>query len=143
MADAFDRLITLGLGLEKKARESLEEIEKAGQKDREEKAEAAGETAEPSAEEEDGEELSSKQKIENKLVDGGIKALTEFINAVTDCKGRLDQEISSGSQKVAGKLNIASREEVEIIMEMARVAREKVDALEKRIEALEEKSKGS
>ena len=139
MSDVLDKLIVLGLGLEKKAKETLCELQELGEEEKKEHsaaAEGAGDGGEGEAE---GEELSGKKKLENKLVDNGVKLLTDLLSSVSDCKEKLDSEISGGSMRVVDKLNIATKEDLEIIMEMTRVAREKVDVLEKRVEELEKK----
>ena len=152
MSDALDKLITLGLGLEKKARETLAELQDLGEEEKKSSAasdasEGAGEGGDgdtpvnggPDSDGAEGEELSSKKKLENKLVDNGVKLLTDLLSSVSECKDKLDSEITGGSQRIVDKLNIATKDDLELIMEMARVAREKVDVLEKRVKELEKK----
>jgi BMFP domain-containing protein YqiC len=128
MADLLDKVITLGIGLEKKAMETLDELEDLGKKE--------------IKKEEDSEEgLGKKEEFENKLVDGGVKAVGEFVSILKDCREKFEGEVRGGSGKIAEKLHMASKDELEVAIEMARVAREKVDELEKRIEALEGKKK--
>ncbi|OGP95528.1 MAG: hypothetical protein A2V53_02095, partial [Deltaproteobacteria bacterium RBG_19FT_COMBO_56_10] len=74
---------------------------------------------------------------ENKVVDEGVRALKEFVTVVKSAKEKLEKEVSSGSEKVFEKLNVATQSDIEVVMEMARVAREKVDKLEKRVAELE------
>ncbi len=134
MSDVLDKLITLGLGLEKKAKETLSELQELGEEEKKDHAAAA-----EGAGEGEGEELTSKKKFENKLVDNGVKLLTDLLSSVSECKDKLDSEVSGGSQRVVDKLGIATKDDLDIIMEMTRVAREKVEALEKRVEELEKK----
>ena len=51
----------------------------------------------------------------------------------------MDKEIEEAVQHLLEKFKVATRDDIEIIEKMAQVAREKVDALEKRIERLEKK----
>lgn len=130
MADLIDKAILIGIGLEKKAKEALEELQKAGKSAKEAEAGAgAGEKAEG--------ELTPKQLIENKVVEDGVSVLKEFLGVVKSAKERLEKDVSSSSGKVLGKLNVPTSDELDIVKEMARVAREKVDRLEKKVEELE------
>jgi BMFP domain-containing protein YqiC len=124
MSDLIDKAILIGLGLEKKAKEALEELEQAGK---------AGVAAAPAA----GEPLSPKQVVENKVVEEGIKTLKDFLGLVKSAKEKLDKEVSTGSGKVLGKLNVATQEDIEVVKEMIRVSREKIDNLDKRLTELE------
>ena len=128
MADLIDKAILIGIGLEKKAKEALEELQKAGKSAKEAEA-GAGEKAEG--------ELTPKQLIENKVVEDGVSVLKEFLGVVKSAKERLEKDVSSSSGKVLEKLNVPTSDELDIVKEMARVAREKVDRLEKKVEELE------
>jgi BMFP domain-containing protein YqiC len=131
MADLLDKVITLGIGLEKKATEAIGELEKLGSKaisDEEAKEKDGG-----------GEGLGAKKELENKLVDHGVKAISEFVALLNDCKAKAESGVRDSGEKVLDKLHMATKEEVEVALEMARVAREKVDELEKRVAALEKK----
>lgn len=133
MADILDKAILIGMGFEKKAREMLEELQRAGKQTSDErsggKPEAAGA---PSSE-----GLPPRQAVENKLVEDGVVALKEFLAFVKAGKEKLEKEVTSSSGKVFEKLNVASQDDIDIVKEMARIAREKVDRLEKRVEELE------
>lgn len=122
MADLFDKAILIGMGLERKAREVLEELEKSGKASKE----ASGDAG-----------LPLKEKVENRMVDEGIRALKEFLSVVNAAKEKIEKEVASSSGKVFEKLNVATAEEIEVIKEMARIAREKADKLEKRVADLE------
>lgn len=133
MADILDKAILIGMGLEKKAREMLDELQKAGKQTTDERAGAKPEVpGEPSSE-----GLPPRQAVENKLVEDGVVALKEFLAFVKAGKEKLEKEVSSSSGKVFEKLNVASQDDIDIVKEMARIAREKVDKLEKRVEELE------
>ena len=124
MADLLDKAILIGMGLEKKAKEVLAELEQAGKA---EKPQAEGAEA----------GLPPKQMAENKVVEEGIKALKEFLSLVKTGKEKLEKEFSTSSEKVLEKLNVPTQNDMDVIKEMARVAREKGDKLEKRVAELE------
>lgn len=126
MADLLDKAILIGLGLEKKAKEVLEELQQAGKN-------AQG----PAPAE--GEGLSAKQAVENKLVEDGVKVLKEFLSVIKSTKEKIEKDVSGSSEKVFEKLNLATQSDIEIVKEMARIAREKTDKLEKRVAELEER----
>ncbi len=121
MADLLDKAILIGIGLEKKAKEVLDELQQAGKS-----SEAASEGG-----------LPPKEAAENKVVEEGIRALREFLSLVKSGKERLDKEFATSSEKVLEKLNVATQNDMDVIKEMARIAREKVDKLEKRVAELE------
>lgn len=120
MSDIIDKAILVGMGLEKKARELVEELQKMGK-------EGVGEAG----------QLPPKHLIENKIVEDGIKVLREFVNALSMSKDKLDKELTNTSERLLEKLHIATQNDMEVIKEMARIAREKVDSLEKRVQELE------
>lgn len=122
MTDLLDKAILIGMGLERKAREVLEELEKSGKGSKE----ASGEAG-----------LPPRETVENRVVDEGVRALKDFLSVVNSAKERLEKEVASSSGKVFEKLNVATQEELEVVKEMARVAREKADKLEKRVSDLE------
>ncbi len=129
MTDILDKFITLGIGLEKKAREVIDELEKLGTEEIAEK--------ESEDDEDNNDGLGAKEKFENRLVNHGVKAIGEFVAILKDCRTKAEGDLKDSSEKVMNKLHMASLDELEVAIEMARVAREKVDELEKRISALE------
>ncbi|MBI5643218.1 MAG: hypothetical protein HY954_07060 [Deltaproteobacteria bacterium] len=128
MADLLDKAILIGIGLEKKAKEVLDELQQAGK---------TGEGATPAAEGAPAPGLGPKQVVENRVVEDGVNALKEFLAVVKSGKEKLDREFATSSEKVLEKFNVATQNDIEIIKEMARIAREKVDKLERRVEELE------
>ena len=134
MTDMMDRLITVGMGLEKRAREVLEGLEDVGKEVKKATDEKVEGTEDATTE---GEDLSARKKLENRLVDDGVKVMTEFVSLLTECKTKFTGEASSTSETLMEKMNVATRDELEVVKEMARVAREKVDELEKKVETLE------
>lgn len=120
MTDLLDKAIALGLEVEKRLKQTLEGIaSKAQEKSPEEPG------------------LSSKQRMENKLVEEGVLAIRELISAVKTGKEKVDKELQGVVERLLEKCKVASRDDIEIIEKMAQTAREKVDKLEKRIEELE------
>ncbi|HAG50612.1 MAG: hypothetical protein A2X87_01150 [Deltaproteobacteria bacterium GWC2_42_51] len=124
MTDILDKAILIGLGLEKRVKDALNELVSEG------KEAKTGE----------GGELPPKQELENKLVDEGVKAVRELVATVKAGKEKVDKEIEEAVKHLLEKFKVATKDDMEIIEKMAQVAREKVDKLEKRIEELEKKA---
>jgi BMFP domain-containing protein YqiC len=125
MVDFLDRAILIVMGLEKKARELMDELAEAGKK----------ETAE-------GEEgLPTWKRAENKLVDEGSKAAKELLEVLKECREGFEKSCAEAAEGVVERLNVATKTDIETVKEMARVAREKVDKLEKKLKELEKKEK--
>ncbi|MBE9528843.1 MAG: hypothetical protein IME99_06355 [Proteobacteria bacterium] len=135
MADLIDKAILLGLGLEKKLKETLEEV----QSSRDEGAKPA-ESEEGTETAEGAEPLTPRQIIENRVVEDGSAVLKELLTVVTSAKEKIESEIISNSSRVADKLHVATDIEMDVVKEMARIAREKVDSLEARVAELEKKA---
>ncbi len=138
MTDIIDKAIEVGMGLEKKAKEVLDELQKSGEAAKKEKA--AESPKGPKATGAPG-DLSTAQVVENKVVEEGVKALKEFLCIINTVKEKLGREFIAGSGKLAEGLHVATEDDIDVVREMARVAREKVDELEKRMEALEARLK--
>lgn len=135
MADIIDKVIEVGMGLEKKAKEVLDELQKSGEAAKKKKAaEGTEATGAPGG-------LSGAQVVENRVVEEGVKALKEFLCVINTVKEKLGREFAAGSGKLAEGLHVATEDDIDVVREMARVAREKVDELEKRMEALEARLK--
>lgn len=124
MTDILDKAILIGIGVEKRLKDTLNELASEG------KEAKTGE----------GGELPPKQELENKLVEEGTKVVREIIATVKAGKEKVDKEIEEAVQHLLEKFKVATKDDMEIIEKMAQVAREKVDKLEKRIEELEKKS---
>ncbi|HBR18101.1 MAG TPA: hypothetical protein DD725_10925 [Deltaproteobacteria bacterium] len=125
MTDILDKAILIGLGLEKRVKDALNKLASEG------KEAKTGE----------GGELPPKQELENKLVDEGVKVVRELIGTVKAGKEKVDKEIQEVVERLLEKCRVATKDDIEIIEKMAQVAREKVDALEKRMEELERRSR--
>lgn len=120
MTDLLDKAILIGMGLEKKAREAVEELQKAGKESR------AGEGG-----------LRPTQSVENRVVEEGVTLFKEFANVLKAARERVESGVHDSSEMVFSRLNVPTTDEIEVAKEMARVAREKVEALEKRLTELE------
>lgn len=120
MSDIIDKAMHVGAGIEKKVRELLGELERKG----------SGDEQEP---------LGAAKRLENRVVEDGVKAVKELLFLLKEGKEKVGSEASGAADAVARKLNFASASELEVVKEMARVAREKVDVLEKRLKKLEDK----
>lgn len=121
MTDILDKAILIGIGLEKRAKDILNELASEGKE------------AKPP----EGEGLPPKQELENKLVEEGVKAVRELIAAVKASKEKVDKEMQEVVERLLEKCKVITKDDIEIIEKMAQAAREKVDKLEKRIEKLE------
>jgi len=131
MSDMLDNILLVGMGLETKVKEAFDELRKSGKGE-------GGKDGEKGGGEDGGKDgLSPKQVVENKIVDEGIGVVKELLCVVDGAKTRIEEEISANSGRIRTKLHAADSEEIEVIKEMARVAREKVDTLEKRVNELE------
>src|SRR3972149_7621128 len=117
MTDILDKAILIGIGLEKRAKDILNELASEG------KEAKTGEEG----------ELPPKQELENKLVEEGTKVVRELIASVKAGKEKVDKEIEEAVQHLLEKFKVATKDDMEIIEKMAQVAREKVDVLEKRV----------
>lgn len=132
MADFIDKALDIGVGLEKKIGELVVELEQRGQEERGKTEEKQGE-----GEKAEGGELKPKERLENRIVQEGVRAVKELLNVLKDGKGRVESEACDAAETIAGKLQLATKEELETVKEMARVAREKVDEMEKRLAKIE------
>lgn len=131
MPDFIDRAILIVMGLEKKVKGVMDELADEG---RTEVDGAEGDAAE-------GEDLPLHKKAENKIVEEGVKALQELRGVLREGKERFEKEVIKNASALVETLNVATRSELDTVKEMARVAREKVDALEKKIKDFEKKKK--
>lgn len=134
MSDLLDKAVIIGLGLEKKAKEALNELERVGKAATEAKGAQPGGTGAP--------DLTPKQAVENKVVEDAVKVLKDLLGAISSGKEKFEKEAQATSERVMERLNVPTRTEVDVIKEMARISREKVDLLEKRVEELERRLAG-
>lgn len=115
MADILDKAILIGMEIEKRIKRVLDELAEEGK--------TSG--------------LPPRQEIENRLVEEGVKAIRDIIATVKAGKEKVDKEIQEVVERLLERFKVATRDDMEIIEKMAQVAREKVDALEKRVAELE------
>lgn len=135
MADVIEKAILIGAGVEKKLKDILREFEESGRKER-----GGGGVPTPSGA--GRAEIPPYQSLQNRLVEDASKAVKELLSVLKDSRTKVEGEVSSATESIADKLGLATKDDLEIVKEMARVAREKVDALEKRCDAMEHKGKG-
>lgn len=122
-SDIVDKVVLIGLGIEKKLKDTLNDLTNVGKE--------VNQGAEK--------ELPPKQELENRLVEEGVKMARELISVVKIGKEKVDKEIEEILRHLIEKFRLVSRDDIEIIEKMAQLAREKVDRLEKRVEELEKK----
>lgn len=127
MADVIEKAILIGAGVEKKLKDILKEFEESGKKERG----AAGQA-----------DLPPSQSFQNKLVEDASRAVKELLSVLKDGRTKVEGEVCSAAESIADKLGLATKDDLEIVKEMARVAREKADSLEARLDAMEHKGKG-
>lgn len=122
MTDILDKIILIGMGLEKKLKDSISKLAEESKK---------GKTADT-----DG-GLPPRKELENKVVEEGVRILREVADAARTGKEFIDEHINNTVCEILERFKVATREDIEVIEKMAQNAREKVDKLEKRIEELE------
>ena len=135
MSDVIEKAILIGTGVEKKLKDILKEFEESGKKER-------GGAGVPTPSGVGRAELPPSQSFQNRLVEEASKAVKDILSVLKDSRAKVEGEVSSAAESIADKLGLATKDDLEVVKEMARVAREKVDALEKRLEAMEHKGKG-
>ncbi|MDH4227235.1 MAG: accessory factor UbiK family protein [Deltaproteobacteria bacterium] len=138
MTDFIGKALDIGFGLEKKFSELIGELEKRGS----EKRAAAKEGEAPAAERKE-EDLTARERIENKIAAEGAKAVKELIAILTEGKKTVGDNVRDSAESMAARFGLATVTELEITKEMARKAREKADDLEKRLARLEESAGSS
>jgi BMFP domain-containing protein YqiC len=76
---------------------------------------------------------------DSKFFDDMARMMSGAAGTVFDAKRELEQQFAAQIEKFLLKMNFVSREEFEVVRDMARAAREENEALKARIEALEKK----
>lgn len=115
MTDLLDKAILVGMGIEKRIKKVLDEL----------------------AEEGKGSGLQPREELENRIVEEGVKAIRDLMATVRAGKEKVDKEIQDLVERLLDRFKVVTRGDIEIVERMAQVAREKVDALEKRVDELE------
>ena len=119
MADILEKAVYLGLGIGEKVKEKVDELIEAGEKTK-------------------GGGLGAVKEAENRFVDEAVKVVSETLkhaNVAKDKAGSMAVEIAEG---LADKLKLATKDELDVVEKLALIAREKAEAMEKRVAALEE-----
>lgn len=119
MADILDKAMSLGIGIGEKVKEKVDELIEAG-----EKAKDSG--------------LGAAKEAENRFVDEAVKLVSETLKHANVAKDKAESLAVEIAEGVADKLKLATQDELEVVKKLALIAREKAEALEKRVEALEE-----
>jgi len=116
MSDFVERAIMIANGFEQKAKEVVEDF-----------AKSASSSVEG--------ELTGSEKIQNKIVEESVKALRQVVQVLEEGRGKVEEELQGPLESLMEKFNLATKDEVDDLREMVRVAREKVDELEKRLDS--------
>jgi len=117
MVDILDKVILIGMGIEKRIKRVVDELVEEGK--------TSG--------------LPPRQEIENRLVEEGVRAIRNLIATVRAGKEKVDKEIQDVLERLLERFKVVTSDDMEVIEKMVQVAREKVDALEKRVEELEKR----
>ncbi len=131
MSDIFEKAMLLATGLERKAKEALDELVEAGRDKEGEEGTKKGDNGS------DGEELPSDKAMQNRIVEDGVKASKELIALLKEGSEKFEKGVLETAEVFVEKLNVATKSDLDTVMEMARKAREKVDELEKRVAKIE------
>lgn len=119
MAEIVDKAIYLGLGVGEKIKELVNELVEAG-----EKAKKG--------------ELGPLKEAENRFVDETVKVISETLKQAKVAKEKAESLTVEIVEGLAGRMNLATKDELDVVEKLALIARESVDALERRVRALEE-----
>lgn len=111
MSDFIDRAILIATGFEKRAKEIVDDLAEAGKE----------------------ETLGTSEKIQNKVVEESVNALRQVVAVLEEGKDKIEEELAGPMETLLDKFNLATKDDLDEVREMARIAREKVDELEKKI----------
>jgi BMFP domain-containing protein YqiC len=78
---------------------------------------------------------------DNKLFDDMARMMSGAAGTMFDAKRELEQQFAAQIEKFLLKMNFVSREEFEVVRDMAKKAREENEVLKARIEALEQQKR--
>lgn len=118
MADILDKAVSLGFGIGEKVKEKVDELIEAGEK-------AKG-------------GLGAAKEAENRFVEDSVKLISETLKHANVAKEKAESLAVEIAEGLADKLKLATKDELDVVEKLALIAREKVEALEKRVKALEE-----
>lgn len=118
MADILDKAVSLGFGISGKVKEKVDELIEAGEK-------AKG-------------GLGAVKEAENRFVEDSVKLISETLKHANVAKEKAESLAVEIAEGMADKLKLATKDELDVVEKLALIAREKVEALEKRVKALEE-----
>lgn len=117
MSDILYKAIILGRGLVKKVDEVLDTILNEGKK----KAEG----------------IPSREEIENRLVEGGVKLIKGGIEKVNMVWQRTEDILVDRLSILLERLDVATRERVDVVEKISLNTREMVEELKKKVEEIE------
>ena len=120
MSDIIKKAFLIGKGLEERAGKVLDDLAKEGEK-------------------RVSDLPTTKEEFENKLVEGGTRVAGKTIDHFKKDKEKIEEKVCEVIEGLFDRLKLVTRDDIEVIEKMASKAREKVDALEKRVEELEKK----
>lgn len=123
MADILDKAMSLGVGIGEKVKEKVDELIEAG-----EKAKVGG--------------LGAVKEAENRFVDEAVKLVSETLKQANVTKEKAESLAVEIAEGLADKLKLATKDELDVVKKLALIAREKAEALEKRVKTLEEEIQG-
>jgi BMFP domain-containing protein YqiC len=119
MTDILEKAVSLGLGIGEKVKEKVDELIEAGEKTK-------------------GGGLGATQEAENRFVDEAVKLISEILKHANVAKEKAESLAVEIAEGLADRLKLATKDELDVVEKLALIAREKVEALEKRVKALEE-----
>lgn len=119
MSEILDKAVFLGLGIGERVKEKVDELIEAG-----EKAKGGG--------------LGAVKEAENRFVDEAIKVVSETMKHANVAKDKAESMAVEIAEGLADKFKLATKDELDVVEKLALIAREKAEALEKRVKALEE-----
>ena len=126
MTDIIDKAMLIGAGVEKGIKDLLGELEKKGQVERGAKGDKA--QGDARGEDESGDEsvvepgtldLRPRQRLENRIVEDGIKAIKELMSVLQLGREKVEGEACEAAETLAARFKLASSDELETVKEMA------------------------
>src|SRR3990172_3863188 len=102
MADILDKAILIGMGIEKKLKQAVDELAEEAKK------EDTGES-----------KLHPRKELENKVVEDAVKILRGVVAAAKSGKEMIDEHIKNAVQEILEKFKVATREDIDVIEKMA------------------------
>ena len=118
MSGLFDKVILVGLGLEHKVKEKVDELAKEGKKEVEEG-------------------LDMKENMENKIIERIVDVAGAGLKKVGVAKKEVDGVVASLAEEMAERLKIVTLDDFDVLEKLVVGNREKIGKLEKKVAKLE------